>query len=545
MVIEPSTIIHLLQNVHLDNTYTNTIYFGGHALQYAYFVGKSKYQFNNQMFQRVTKNKCRLNIGVGNVRDCNYMMFNNDTYDKNKWFYAFITNVEYINNEVTEITYELDVMQTFMFDVELPPVCFIDRQHSTTDEVGDNLTVESMNVGEYVLNKVQMIENLTNCYIAVEYLENDTSPITNGQYIDNKYTGSTVRMFNNSIQGMRNLTNLINEYSSKSDNLISMLMFPSVSTGETPIPDSGGTVSNYAKAVKKKYFFTKPTQLDGYTPKNKKLLTYPYCYPSIADGNGSKIDLKYEFFKDSEGAKTTSFGFVTFGTILSPVERSIAPLNYKGSEHNVYDNMSNTDELKYGVNVNEQLTITNFPECSWKNESFYSWKGSYQIVSAMRKLAEPVPVPRVTPSFKDKVNATEIKASNAVLGFMLGGTEIIENAVNEIMGYKPQGNVGSSSSVFANGVNGFYLNRISITKEYAIMIDNYFSMFGYRYNRFDVPNRNKRPHWNYIKTVNLDVHNGAPCEYLNAISNIYNNGITFWNNGDEVGDYSLDNSLVE
>ena len=41
---------------------------------------------------------------------------------------------------------------------------------------------------------------------------------------------------------------------------------------------------------------TKPTTLDGYTPVNKKLLTFPYCYINVSNNNGTSNILQYELF---------------------------------------------------------------------------------------------------------------------------------------------------------------------------------------------------------------------------------------------------------
>lgn len=44
--------------------------------------------------------------------DCNYLAFQNTSFGS-KWFYAFITSVEYVNNITSEITFEIDVLQTY------------------------------------------------------------------------------------------------------------------------------------------------------------------------------------------------------------------------------------------------------------------------------------------------------------------------------------------------------------------------------------------------------------------------------------------------
>lgn len=47
--------------------------------------------------------------------------------------------------------------------------------------------------------------------------------------------------------------------------------------------------------------YNKPSSLNGYTPKNKKLLTWPYCFINVSNNNGSANSLRYEYFHDSEG----------------------------------------------------------------------------------------------------------------------------------------------------------------------------------------------------------------------------------------------------
>ena len=42
--------------------------------------------------------------------------------------------------------------------------------------------------------------------------------------------------------------------------------------------------------------FTKPSTLNGYTPKNNKLLTFPYCFMNVSNNNGSTNSLRYELF---------------------------------------------------------------------------------------------------------------------------------------------------------------------------------------------------------------------------------------------------------
>lgn len=148
--IAPTTVVWVLQNCPLDNTYEHTIWFYNAGGQQSYFRTLRRYLLDEHTYQRVGRDRIRVELPYDSIYDCNYIMFLNQSYE-NKWFYAFITDIEYINNAVCEITYELDVMQTWMFDYQLMP-SFVEREHAMTDVVGDNILPEPVGLGEYVFN---------------------------------------------------------------------------------------------------------------------------------------------------------------------------------------------------------------------------------------------------------------------------------------------------------------------------------------------------------------------------------------------------------
>ena len=129
MYINPNTTIKILKNVPLDPTYDHTIYWSNidgddanhtraKANQSTYFSSKAKYSLDNQSYQRVKRGWIRVAILAENLYDCNYVMFQNTAFGS-KWFYAFIKSVEYINNTVSEIEFEIDEMQTWWFDYQI------------------------------------------------------------------------------------------------------------------------------------------------------------------------------------------------------------------------------------------------------------------------------------------------------------------------------------------------------------------------------------------------------------------------------------------
>ena len=136
MYVLPNTNIKLLKECPLDNTYTNTLWFADKEKQTNYFLGLVKKHFYRCSYQRQSKS-IRLEVRYDDIYECNYLMYQN-TGHGNKWFYAFITKIEYVNETTSEVFFEIDVMQTWMFDYTLKE-SFVEREHSETDNIGDNI----------------------------------------------------------------------------------------------------------------------------------------------------------------------------------------------------------------------------------------------------------------------------------------------------------------------------------------------------------------------------------------------------------------------
>ena len=115
MAVVPDTDIRLLK-VPIELDYKNQITFSNATAQATYFLGLQDYiEYNSCQYQR--KNSV-MNIPahIDSIIEYNYVMYKNDNYT-NKWFYAFITNMEYINDGLTAVTIEIDVIQTWQYDL--------------------------------------------------------------------------------------------------------------------------------------------------------------------------------------------------------------------------------------------------------------------------------------------------------------------------------------------------------------------------------------------------------------------------------------------
>ena len=176
--IAPNSIIKIMHNVPLDDTYNHTIKFASLSAQQTYFNGSSivKYTLDKQSYQRVERGKMRVEILSDNLYDCNYLAFQNTSFGT-KWFYAFITSVEYVNDVTSEISFEIDVMQSFLFDVTVGS-CFVEREHVTNDTIGANTIAEPIDCPECeVVDGLNLV--FTNWHIAVNYAPSVINQIAN------------------------------------------------------------------------------------------------------------------------------------------------------------------------------------------------------------------------------------------------------------------------------------------------------------------------------------------------------------------------------
>ena len=152
MRIAPDSDIYFIMSVPIDNRYINTIYFANLQAQENYFLSKVAYQLSNQTYVRVNNNRISCSIPADTLRRCNYLMFRNTSFS-GKWFYAFITNVEYDSNGTTLVDFELDVIQTWQRDIKWHQ-CFIERKHFATDRPGDNVQPEPIDIGDIVCDTI-------------------------------------------------------------------------------------------------------------------------------------------------------------------------------------------------------------------------------------------------------------------------------------------------------------------------------------------------------------------------------------------------------
>lgn len=289
-----------------------------------------------------------------------------------------------------------------------------------------------------------------------------------------------------------------------------------------------------------KQLVSTPTSLDGYTPKNQKLRTYPYIYLGFNPTNGSSKIFRYEDFEN----ETPSF------KIISEVNPNptilFIPQNYRGAS---------------GDSLSDITNLNGYPTLSSKNDFYNSWLAQNSEIISLNMQQE---------QFNYEIGAYQTainsmgniisQASKGDLGAIVTGANLgfelakldknhefyIKNQMAQVEKQKllpDKVNMSSSNTTLIGYglLDKNIFTRYTIKKQFAERIDKFFDMYGYLTNTVKIPNLNNRPNWNYIKTIGANILGNIPQQDLQALKNMFDNGITLWHNKDTFLDYSQNN----
>lgn len=505
MYIYPNMDLKILNNVNLNNDYDHTIYFASLGMQNAFFASHVKYNLSNQMYQRKERGWIQVNINQNDLWDCTYLMYRNTSY-KNKWFYAFILSVDYVNDSVSRINFEIDVIQTWWMECTLDK-CFVEREHSSTDNLFENTLEENIDIGKYY--NAQVVTNYsfnTTLLVAVCTRFSDIDDPTPNLY--NKVF-SGLQYYQDTTTNTASLNDFINFIkrkinSGKEDEIVAIYQCP-VMMGN-PYTSGGYATEDYNFST---YNFV---NVDGYVPKNKKLFCYPYNFLSVTDKEGQQNDFKWELWDSNHIGE-----FLIEGSLIGKPVMSITPKNYRD----------------IALDRENSMTYDNFPICSWTGDSFSIWlaQNKNSILSSVLTSAASIPLgTNQHPQYP--------LANSGVVGLLRNVASVVGSALDaRNLPDRHHGNLSSSVLHIQNESSGFELKQMTIRNEYAKIIDEYFSRFGYACHRIKVPNRNARQNWTYTKTIGCEINGNLPSDDVSKIKSIYDNGITFWNNGNAIGNY--------
>ena len=536
-LIEPNSRIDFLRGVPFDPSYENTMYFDDLNEQISYFDTKlaAGLSVEKSSYQRVDKGYIKVGWVVdkfgqsviNQMYNVNYMRFKNTNFE-NKWFYAFVDNVEYINNNTVGVYYHIDDMQTWHFDYSFNE-CFIERQHTVTDNIGENTIPEDLEIGDYVFGQPYDFEYQPRAIVVTAGL------------LDGSYTGGTL------IQGLNSMGNTFSGVHFYAYDITTQAGLDGINSiledAYTSRENQNTIIAVFMYCA---YFMQgnkQPVQIPVYLPtsdndyvignhvvRNKKLLTYPYNLIYVSNYQGNHAEYHYEYFSNPASCRLKIWGSagVNPGMILYPY-------NYKTS----------------GDNFDEAITLTGFPMCAWVNDAYKAWVAQNAGTINASIFAAGISWADTIIKGKDAIQSKNAgkhlaKTGSDGSGFAsslsrsLVATAGIVGQIRDHAVQPPQAHGNQNGDVmYQAGKMTFMVVNKHIRTEYADIIDSFFDMYGYAVHKCGIPNRNARPCYTYVKTVGCSLDGNVPVSYLRNIEEIFNNGIRFWRTNATFGKYGI------
>lgn len=583
MPFPPSGSIALIGGLRIDNNYTHSPLFDNQTDQLAYFTDPSRVKHTDVDYSYIRKDQSiKFKKKFEDLWDVNYMLYQNEL---GKWIFSFITDKVYINDNVTEILFETDVLQTYMFDYVIEQ-SYIEREHQdrwiAAAQPILNIVDENLNYGDEYIKTFEKVyrdgsdQNIAwFLIVSTEALEavapalppsiNQGTPSPLYYYlvpVDRRDTsGSLYDYYDGS--GNELLTGQdFSNYIADNPAIISMSYIPylpfivsvnEVGTDVTITVASNEWISQQATTVAPIFnilrlntdeldafddFFIGDFQryegkaLPGGFGKNQfrdelkesKLLTFPYTYNLLTDGQSTPMMVKNEYVPNS-----VEFVKCAQSMNVNPKTKYYIE-GYRGEDNGKTYNITNT-------------TVNDLP---LKSDAYLNYL-SQNRATATTGIALSLAGSAVTLGLGIASGgiALPLLAGSALQGVSTVGAELAKRKDLQTTpdSLKQAGNNIAFS--FVDDSIDLRHMRFEIDGTFKKILGDFFAVYGYKCNELKIPNLKSRYYYNYIKMYQANIYGDIDNDELTRIRQIFEAGVTFWhyNEGDinMINDYKFDN----
>lgn len=545
MVVTPNSRVILLKSpLKLDNY--NQITFDSVASQFNYFYNLPKIEEWNYTYVRkdgVLRVETSDNLTFEDLLEYNYCMYQNTHYD-NKWFYAFVTNITYMNDGMTEVQIETDPFQTWQFEIDYKN-SFIEREHVSDDTIGLHTIPEGLEIGEYVVSGVQETVAtsdplaLTYTCVGVTWLPDDTPFYSQIRTYGKTLSGANYLLFKTQLDATNFIKSIDKLGRDAGGTILSIFEVPQALTGVSgsdegwfsgrlgegnPLITAHLLPSFIYRTLIETISVTSPSTLNGYTPKNNKCFVYPYNAFKVTNNAGMETEFRYEDFVNNNAS------FTIAGTFSPGCSMTMYPKNYK---------KNSTTNGGY----NWSIPIAKIPLGSWSSDPYTNWLTQTGVNILGHRIEGPT-AKAMMGTVQSLVGGITGNYESTLEGFgnMFGAVQ--ENYRHSMESPTVNGQLNSGDITYAIDKAWPTIYKMTIRSEYAQIIDNWFTMYGYKVNRLATPNIHKRSNWDYIKCIQVNLEGNIPEKDLDSIRSLFNNGCTFWHTTTYYLDYSRTNSIL-
>lgn len=371
---QPTGKIYLLKNIDIDSSYTHQYYFSNPDRQLDFFQSKIFKTLEDGTYQRKNINSIQVPYQADEIADCKYLYWVNNPYSS-KAYFAFITSIDYVNPGVSQVNYQLDVYQTYLFDVQWKQ-SFIERQHTQrylpNGQPVINTLDENLDYGtEYdIVNRVTVFQepNVAFCIIGTTDIDDayqyGTLHTNLGYRIVPVWLGDTTRTFYTTWDGntyeLASLKEVFTQFRTNTDlvnSMVSCVMLPYLCIEDLSIEDRGeasGRVFISSPRLKPRFIpGTSPTKFSLMIQRNQnddpyivyerpmgskyqyfsnyaesKLLMFPYSFMEMTTNRGDSKLIKLEYI-DDVNVNIGICGTVSFRNKMAYIVRNYLSNDYK------------------------------------------------------------------------------------------------------------------------------------------------------------------------------------------------------------------------
>lgn len=571
-----ATELYLI-NVPWDASCRDEPEFGTPTAQFNYFIGLDSFLNAGTDFRFIdgrgesAERKVRVNIKPEVAQRFNYCMYNNFTdhadTDNLNHTYAFIKSVDFINYETAELTLKVDPIQTYMFSYEVQPGLIVNE---TVDETLSNIlrsTFKSVSYPEDVDTTVQFFQPTGNYYYicATQFLVSFDSeyPGESGQWdksesvakLNDKMMPFAFVICHNFSDVRKILHAHEKEEGYDMNNIVcvgavSRMLFPSanmyISTQNSYVWIKGYAAAKMtpqndaATYAVRERSFNKPTAINGgtYTPMSAALMASPYYYPRLNAG-GKILPLAWE---ESSDPNKLTFGIDYYFT--DGWKAVCYPKGYSGQ--GVYS-IDNTMSFELPVSTCIPYSTDTYLEYMRQSRVQREQARDQQIGSSVLGGVQIAIGAAATAFGGGAAGVPLITSGVASLGTGVGGMlmQSRQNQLNEQgSGRKVNGQYVADTLLVENEMYARFEN-VQIRQNCIREFDKYIQMYGYPINSYGIPTSKNREAWHYIQTSGCRIKPTGDYYMSEAvveeIQELYNRGITFWQEPAHVGDYEYYN----
>lgn len=492
---------------------------------------------------------------IKGAEQINYCMYIQDSEISTTPYCCFVTNYEYLSPKTTRLYLKLDVFQQYIYDTTFYRSMVSRAIVSKSDDV-IGAHIEPEPIGADVSYQGLIKALLTDDDFSPQWVLHMASyynKTTKKYEYGGRATANTYGEYGRFINSKAEIDDIIAQYGRKSmddiidntsinwksilnsflsggttpasvgaltsatsiaelqdhrDELIGLYAIPKwVYTNRTTTDDHA---TNGRVQVSETISLNNSTLINGYTPRNKKMLTSIARAYILANRTGLRISFKPELF-DSNSTTVNLIG-ITMST--SGYQYSVT--GYRDYQLS-YGEIAYNSERRVGYDANTGLNKT---------------------INTLNVLGQAVTGAGAVAGGIVSGNASAVVSGAGAL------VSSFPSAIDQL----GQHNAGFGSNGDLLRITGGRARlrwyEVCPQLDECQAMDDYFDKYGYSINKIKSirPYMTNRSNWNYIKTAGVHLYLDAPKNYADEMRQLFDTGITIWHSYNNFGDYTKSNN---